>query len=66
MYPKQCYKMLKPQDDIGRINFVSKVRGFLFMYGFGFAWISQEVDNPAQCKVQFKHGLKDCFFSKVA
>ena len=47
-YPKQCNKMLKSQHDIGRINWVSKVRDFLFIDGFGLAWISQEIGNPAQ------------------
>ena len=60
-YPKQCYKMLKSQDAVGRNNWVSKVREFLFSYGFGFVWISQEIGNTNQFITLFKQRLKDCF-----
>ena len=34
-YPRNCYNMLKRLDDCGKTNWVSKVRQFLFLYGFG-------------------------------
>ena len=45
LYPKNCYIMLKSQDDIGRNNWVTSVKMLLFRYGFGFAWLSQDVGN---------------------
>ena len=61
-YPKNCYDMLKRYDNIGRTNWVSKVREFLFSYGFGIVWISQEVGNITQFVGIFKQRLKDCAF----
>ena len=34
------------------------------MYGFSFAWILQEVGNPAHFIVQVKQRLKDCYSQK--
>lgn len=61
-YPKQCYLMLKKYDDIGRINWVTKVREFLFKYGFGFVWLSQDIGNETYFIKQVKQRLKDCSF----
>jgi hypothetical protein len=59
-YPKQCYLMLKTQDSVGRNNWVTKVREFLFSQGFGFIWISQEIGDSNQfCKL-FKQRVTDC------
>ena len=46
-YPKNCYVMLKRFDDIGRINWVTKVREILFQYGFGYVWLWQDVGDRA-------------------
>ena len=61
-YPKNCYDMLKRYDNIGRTSWVSKVREFLFSYGFSIVWISQEVGNITQFVSIFKQRLKDCAF----
>ena len=44
-YPKQCYTMLMLHEDCGRMNWSSKDKHLLFIYGFGFAWILQEIGN---------------------
>ena len=45
-YPKQNYILFKRLDEAGRIYWVTRVRTILFTYGFGYAWLSQEVGNP--------------------
>ena len=60
-YPKNCYIMLKSQDDIGRNNWVTSVKMLLFRYGFGFAWLSQDVGNINIFVRLFKQRLDDCF-----
>ena len=59
-YPKQCYLMLKGYDEIGRTNWVMKVRELLQSYGFGVVWLSQELgDHELFCKI-FKQRISDC------
>ena len=59
-YPKQCYLMLKGYDEIGRTNWVSKVRELLQSYGFGDVWLSEELgDHESICKI-FKQRISDC------
>ena len=60
-YPKQCYILLKAHDEIGRVNWVLKIREFLFKNGFGFAWISQEIGNTVSFIKQFKQRLIDYY-----
>ena len=38
---QKCYFMLKVLDEYGQINWVTKVRQFLFSNGFGYIWIEQ-------------------------
>ena len=58
-YPKQCYVMLKRQDESGRTNWASKVKELLFKYGFGFAWVSQEIENVPNFINIFRQRLID-------
>ena len=58
--------MLKKYDDIGRINWVTKVRKFLFTYGFGFVWLSQYRGSETYFIKQIKQILKRLFLSNVA
>ena len=60
-YLRQCYIMLKAHDEIGRVNWVSKIREFLFKSGFCFAWISQEIGNTVLFIKQFKQRLIDYY-----
>ena len=60
-YPKNCYIMLKSQDEIGRNNWVTAIKQLLFQYGYGFVWLSQEIGNIDSFTKQFKQRLSDCF-----
>ena len=44
-YPLRCFLMLKGQNDIGRINWVTQIKSLLFRFGFGYVWIAQNVGN---------------------
>ena len=59
-YPKQCFKMLKTLDDVGMHTWASKVKQLLFRYGFGIAWITQDIGQPDVFLLQFKQTLVDC------
>ena len=59
-YPKNCYKMLKSLDEAGRHTWASNVRSLLYIYGFGYAWIAQEIGNEKIFVSQFKVRLTDC------
>lgn len=59
-YPRNCYLMLKSHDDVGRVNWASKIKHLLFMYGFGFVWISQDVGDTTVFLNQFKQRIIDC------
>ena len=44
-YPYHCYKMLRRLDAVGRITWASKVKVILFTYGFGYAWIYENIGD---------------------
>ena len=44
-YVKQCYYMLKGLDDVNRETWATKIRVFLFSYGFGTVWMQQGVGD---------------------
>ena len=41
-YPRKCYLQLKAHADMGRVNWVSHIKNFLFTLGFGNIWHAQE------------------------
>lgn len=53
-YPKNCYKMLKALDEMGRDNWVSKIRVLLYSYGFGYVWVMQDVGDVRIFILQFR------------
>ena len=53
--------MLKSQDDIGRTNWVSSIRIFLFSYLWLSVWLSQDVGNDAHFIKELKQRIKDCY-----
>ena len=59
--PKQCYKMLVQLDEAGRtkFNWVTMIKNSLFKYGFGYAWISQEVGDVNIFMSNILQRLKD-------
>ncbi len=44
-YPSNAYLMLKQHDDIGRINWATHVKTLLHRYGFGYAWVAQDIGD---------------------
>ena len=57
-YPKRCYMLLTRLDEAGRINRATIVKNMLFMYGFGYVWVAQEVGNIDLFLWQFHQRLK--------
>ena len=65
-YPRNCYVMLKQQDELGRSNWVSSVKHLLFRYGFGYVWISQEIGDIDFFLTNFKTAVTGLYVSKLA
>ena len=63
-YPKQCYEMIRQLDTIGRQTWATSVKNLLFMYGFGYVWISHDVGNELTFMQMFKQRINDCCFQK--
>ena len=59
-YPKKAYKMLRVFDERGKHNWVSNVRHILFMYGFGYVWFNNGVENISRFIYCFRQRLVDC------
>ena len=59
-YPKQCYEMLNRLDAAGRNTWATSVKDVLYKYGFGYAWISQDVGDDIIFLHMFQQRLKDC------
>ena len=57
--PKQCYFMLKSLDDVGRATWATHIKNILFQYGFGYAWIGQDVGDIENFMSLFKQRLSD-------
>ena len=64
-YPKQCYNLLLQLDFSGRETWASHIKNLLFTYGFGYAWIFQDVGDESQFLKTFKQRLIDCFSQKM-
>lgn len=60
-YPKHCYFMLKSFDNVGRITWATHVKNLLFLYGFGFVWVSHEIGDITAFISIFRQRLIDCF-----
>ena len=63
-YPKQCYLMLKILDDVGRKTWASSIQSLLYRFGFGYAWVAQEVGNEMNLLSLFKQRLIGCYTQK--
>ena len=59
-YPYHCYKMLKRLDVAERITWASKVEEILFTYGFGYAWVYENIGDGNNFMTLFKQRLIDC------
>ena len=59
-YPKQCNMLLYRLDQAERKTWATHVRTLLYKFGFGYAWISQEVGNTVNFIRLFTESVKDC------
>eukprot|EP00745_Piridium_sociabile_P006243 TRINITY_DN14019_c0_g1_i8.p1 TRINITY_DN14019_c0_g1~~TRINITY_DN14019_c0_g1_i8.p1 ORF type:complete len:809 (-),score=78.12 TRINITY_DN14019_c0_g1_i8:134-2281(-) len=57
--PKQAYILLTNLDNLGKINWVSKVRSVLELMGFGFVWLNQGIENEAMFLSAFRERMVD-------
>ena len=62
--PRKAYDMLFSLDARGKENWVSKVREFLFKYGFGIVWECQGVGSVNGFIKVFRQRLVDCSWQK--
>jgi len=58
--PHKAYLMLYRLDERGKVNWVSKVRKFLFLYGFGVVWVNQSVGDCRAFVSVLRERLIDC------
>ena len=65
-YPKNCYLMLKRQDEFGRVHWVTTVKNVLYRYGFGYVWVNQEIGNVDMFTNMFKQRIKYCMYQNWA
>ena len=64
-YPKQCYKLLRRLDDVGRTTWATNIKRLLFQYGFGYVWLSEDVGDFNIFLSQFKQRLIDCSYQTL-
>jgi hypothetical protein len=57
---KSCYLMLLNQCNSGRVNWASKIKEVLYMFGFGYIWEQQGLAIDNDFLEQFKSRLLDC------
>jgi len=59
-YPKQTYNMLRSLDESGRITWATHIKQLLFRFGFGYAWLANEVGDTIAFTKLFKIRVVDC------
>jgi hypothetical protein len=62
--PKKAYCTLYKLDERGKVNWVSRIRMFLFQQGFGFAWINQSVGDCNAFVSALRDRMIDCRWQK--
>ena len=58
---KSTYNILHTLCEVGKVNWVSHIKSILFRYGFGLAYMNQEVGNTNIFLQEFKQRLQDCY-----
>ena len=58
---RSCYDMLVTYAEAGRKNWASSVRDMLYMYGFGYIWEQQNVDDVRSFISSFEDRLRDSY-----
>jgi len=64
-YSRQCYKMLRQLDEGGRNTWATNTKHLLYRYGFGIAWITQDIGNVNVLIAMFKDRLTESFNSNT-
>ena len=64
-YPRQCYEMLRQLDEGGRNTWATNIKRLLYRYGFGIAWITQDIGNVNVFIAMFKDRLTESFNSST-
>ena len=59
-YPRQTYNMVRSLDESGRITWVTHLKQLLFQFGFGYAWLANEVGDTIAFTKLFKIRVVDC------
>ena len=59
--PRNSYIMIKNLDNLGRRTWATHVKEILFRYGFGYAWIAQDIGDLNIFMYNFKTRITDCF-----
>jgi hypothetical protein len=63
--PKKAYNMLLNLDERGKVNWVTKVRECLFVFGFGVVWLNQMLGDENHFVRVFKQRLIDCKWQNI-
>ena len=51
--------MLKSLMEVGKITWTAYIKSLLFEFGFGYAWIANEIGNNEHFLYLFKQCIKD-------
>ena len=62
--PRKVYSMLYKLDEGGKVNWVSKIRMFLFQHGFGYVWVNQSVGDCNAFISVLRERMIDCRWQK--
>jgi len=65
LYPRQCYEMIRQLDEGGRNTWATNIKHLLYRYGFGIAWITQDIGNVNVFIAMFKDRLTESFYSNT-
>ena len=57
---KSCYNLLYVQCERGKKNWASRIKQLLFQYGYGYAWLNQQIEDKNIFIKLFKTTLIDC------
>ena len=52
--------MLKSLDDAGRVTWATHIKNLMFLYGFGFVWVSHDIGDVNSFIREFKQRISDC------
>ena len=59
-YPRQTYNMLRSLDEAGRTTWGTHIKALLLQFGFGYAWLANEVGNVREFTKLFETRVGEC------